>query len=89
MMKKHLGRLAMRVEGDFWNAYYALEQTMDGAILLGSIRMAAVRNNEKRRVAFMAMVREMAGDILEDKVGAPVTWNEPERAPEHERAGRA
>ncbi len=28
-----IGRLAMRHEGNFWNAYYAMPDTMDGAIL--------------------------------------------------------
>ena len=41
--KQQVGRLAMRVEGDFWRAYYAMPGTMEGALLLGSIAMGAVQ----------------------------------------------
>jgi hypothetical protein len=34
-----IGRLALREEGEWWNAYYyAMPGTMDGALHLGSIR---------------------------------------------------
>ena len=35
-----IGRLAMRHEGNFWNAYFALPDTMEGAIPLGQSRAA-------------------------------------------------
>ena len=35
-------RLALRVEGHWWNAYAAPMNTMEGAVLLGSIGMGAV-----------------------------------------------
>ncbi len=35
--KKEVGRLAFRVEGDNWNAYFAKQDTMAGAIFMGSI----------------------------------------------------
>lgn len=79
----------MRVEGDMWSAYYALNDTMKGAIFLGSIAMGAVHGNPERKDAFMEMMKGVVGDILEEASGSPVDWNGPERAPEHERAGRA
>lgn len=82
-------RLALRVEGDWWNAYAAEMTTMDGAIHLGSIAMGAVRNSEKRKQAFMALMQDVLNDYLREVTGAAVKWNAPERAPEHERAGRA
>lgn len=48
-----IGRLALRVEGDNWNAYYAQTGTMDGAIFLGSIRMGLVATNIARKQQFM------------------------------------
>ena len=84
-----VGRLAMRVEGDNWNAYYALPDTMEGAIPLGCIRLAAVADKPERKKAFMDLMREAVADIIEEKVGLRPTWGEPETAPERERSGRA
>lgn len=82
-------RLAMRHEGSMWNAYAALMGTMDGAILLGSIQMACVQT-EDRRLAFMAIMQDALAQIITEATGAQVQhWNDPVKAPEHERAGRA
>ncbi len=87
---QQVGRLAMRVEGRCWNAYYALTDTMDGAVYLGSIAMAAVLDNPDRKRVFMDMMKDVVSDIIEEKMGARLEWpNEPERAPEHERSGAA
>lgn len=92
-MKRHpavkIGRLAMRHEGENWNAYYAMPGTMDGAIFLGSIRMAAVSPNyPERKAAFMDMMRDIVADIIEMETGQRPTWPEgAQPAPEHERAG--
>lgn len=89
MPKEQIGRLAMRVEGKFWNAYYALTDTMDDAILLGSIGMVAVTGNPDRKDAFVTMMRDVVSDILEEKIGVRPDWGQPHAAPEHERAGSA
>ena len=78
----------MRVEGNFWVAYYALSNTMDGAILLGSIAMKGVADNSERKATFMAMMKDMVADILEERTGRRPDWNGERQAPEHERAGR-
>lgn len=82
------GRLALRVEGDYWNAYYASKGTMDGAVLLGSIAMAAVQDRA-RKEAFMELMKSALNDVLSGAVGAPLKWREPETAPEHEKGGSA
>jgi hypothetical protein len=82
-----VGRLAMRQEGGNWTAYYALPDSMDAPILLGSIRMGAIVGNPERKQAFMEMMRDIVGDIIEDKTGHRPTWGTPESAPEHERSG--
>ena len=84
-----IGRLALRQEGDNWNAYYALPDTMAGAIRLGSIRMGAVALNETRKQAFMDLMREVVADIIEEETGIRPQWGGPERAPERERSGSA
>lgn len=89
MPEQKIGRLALRVEGNLWVAYYALPNTMDGALFLGSIQMRFVQDKH-RKAAFMNLMREAVGDILEDVTGTRPTWPEGEQpAPQHERAGRA
>lgn len=88
---KQVGRLAMRVEirreGPFWVGYYALPDTMEGAIRLGEIAMKGVED-EARRTGFMGLMQEMVADILEDRLGIRPEFNIPDAAPEHERTGR-
>ena len=78
-------RLAMRVEGDWWVAYAADMNTMTGAIKLGSISMNAIVISPGLKAAFMDLMK----DALTDLIGSAgdLKWNEPEVAPEHERAG--
>ena len=85
----HFGRLAMRHEGENWNAYYVLPNSMKDPIFLGSIRMGAVTNNAERKRAFMYMMQEIVSDIIENETGERPTWGGPTAAPEHERAGEA
>lgn len=84
-----VGRLALRVEGNFWNAYFALPNTMDGAIFLGGVAMAVVTGHPERKATFMGLMREAVADIIEHASGERPTWNGEQAAPEHERAGRA
>jgi hypothetical protein len=85
----NIGRLAMRVEGNFWNAYYAMPSTMDGAVLLGSIQMRFVQDITRRDL-FMALMREAVADILEEITGERPVWpTRPQPAPESEKSGTA
>lgn len=84
--RQQIGRLAMRHEGDNWNAYYALNDTMDGAVFLGSIRMTIVADPKHKR-AFMDLMQAAVADIIEEKIGVRPTWGGEKAAPEHERAG--
>ena len=88
--KTQVGRLAMRVEGEFWNAYYALPNTMEGALLLGSIRMAFVEDFSAKQI-FMALMRDAVSAIIKAQTGIDAAWPDPDGipAPQHERAGRA
>lgn len=85
--RSEIGRLALRVEGDLWNAYYALPDSMEGAIFLGSVRIGAVRDG-RRKNAFMALMTEIVGDFIETEVGQRPSWLV-QTAPEHERGGSA
>lgn len=83
-----VGRLALREEGDNWVAYYAMPTSMVDAIPLGSVRISAVRKPE-RKAAFIALMRDIVADAIEEKTGVRPTWGGLEAAPEIERAGRA
>lgn len=82
-----VGRLAMRHEGELWNAYYALPDSMEAPVFLGSIRMGAVVDNPRRKDAFMLMMRDIVSDLIEARTGIRLTWGGPHTAPEHERSG--
>lgn len=85
-----IGRLAFRVEGHWWTAYWAPELTnMNGAVKLSTIRLTIARNEEVKeafmsmsRLAFSTMVKEITGQDI-------ITFNAPEVAPESERSGSA
>lgn len=85
--QQQIGRLAMRQEGENWNAYYALPTSMEQPIFLGSIRMGAVVGHPERKAAFMDMMRDVVSDIIEDQTGVRPAWGGEKPAPEHERAG--
>jgi hypothetical protein len=82
-----IGRVALRVEGDWWVAYYALPDTMDGAIEMGRVLMALVQQSKRKR-AFMDLMRSAVGEFLKDATGVQPDFIT-SAAPEHERAGRA
>lgn len=84
-----MGRLAMRVEGDLWVAYYAMPNTMKDAVFLGSIQMAFVQDWQRKEL-FMSMMKDCVTDIIKEVVGVNPEWPDGAKpAPQHERAGRA
>lgn len=85
-----LGRLAMRVEGQYWHAYYALPDTMKNAVFLASISLHLIAVKEERKDQFMALCKELIADLVEDQCGTRPTWPVPPKpAPESERGGNA
>jgi hypothetical protein len=89
-MTKIPGRVAFRVEGNLWVAYWAMPDTMEGAVFLASIAFGAVSGpkNSDMKHRFMNMARDIAAAGLPE--GVTINgWNEPIPAPEHEKAGRA
>jgi hypothetical protein len=85
--KQQVGRVALRVEGNWWVAYYALPNTMDGAIEMGRVLMALVQDRERKH-AFMGLMSSAVGEFLKDATGVHPDFITQD-APEHERAGRA
>ena len=83
-----LGRLALRQEGKWWNAYWAPHQyDMDKAVFLGSIRLRLATGEAKQ--AFLDAMRKAFDNACKDVTGQIPDWGEPKPAPENERAGQA
>lgn len=75
MTEPQIGRLVLRQEGEFWNAYYATPGTMDGALLLGSVHMRAVSHRDSRKSEFMLLMREVVSDFIEELCGERPVWS--------------
>lgn len=87
-LKKATVRLALRVEGDFWVAYCAQVTTMEGAFELGRIAMRMVQD-QRRKDRFMSLMQDGFEALLKDTFGVTARDWTIDRAPEHEKAGRA
>jgi hypothetical protein len=80
------GRIAFRHEGKFYSAYWALPDTMEGALLLGQIAMRFVESKAQRRI-FMELIKSGIADFFEGEGAELVDFTDEVTAPEHERAG--
>lgn len=81
------GRIAFRVEGNLWCAYYAEPHTMDGAIFLASICLSLVQKREIKN-RFMQILQDIVGDVLSGNGRKIDRWSFAP-APDHERGGNA
>jgi hypothetical protein len=89
LRKRQIGRLALRKEGNWWVAYWALPTTMAGALELARINVNVVTTDEQRE-RYRLVLQECVADILENIFGKRPTWpNKPVPAPESERSGSA
>lgn len=81
-----LGRLALRKEGIWWNAYWAKHQdSMNEAVLLGSLRLNLSSGDVRDK--FIDTMKAAFDNVVRAETGQTPTWSEPEPAPEDERSG--
>lgn len=75
-LKQHaVGRLAMRQEGKIWQAYWADQDTVQGAIPIANILISLVSTEESKQ-AFIECLTRCLQPKIEDSVGASVKeWN--------------
>jgi hypothetical protein len=86
--KVEIGRLALRKEGEFWNAYWSSSpHNLDKALLIGCIRLNCM--TDKIRENFMEMMKDAFAVHVENITGETPTWSAPRTAPENERGGNA
>ena len=81
-------RIAFRSEGEYVNAYFAELHTMDGAILVASVRAVALEQTPGAFEGYRALMRKILDKALQD-LGLPVAEWTTGPAPEHERTGNA
>lgn len=81
-------RLAIRLEGDFFNAYIAKADTMEQALLIGSIR-AGLAVKAEQQYAWKVVMQAMLTKMLEEVFGTNKIVMKEYRAPESERSGNA
>ena len=76
---KDVGRIMMRVEGNYWKAYWAMSAgtAKKKKILLGAIHMSHVVNDPARKSAFLRLMQDIVSDIIEREFGVRPTWTEP------------
>ena len=82
-------RIALRQEGQWWNAYLAKPDTMEGAVEIARLRMT-MASDPATKDAFIAFTRVAMERALKVVHGLDIAkWGEPEVAPPHERSGNA
>lgn len=81
--KEDVGRLAFRVEGDFWKVYYTQTNSMDDALFLGSVAMRFVEIEEARE-QFMEFMKTQLVHAFDELFDATHEWTELP-VPAHER----
>jgi len=89
MNTKQIGRLALRVEGPRWVAYFAPSSGLDDAVEIGSILMTVVGRSKQCKDDFRELMQLAMTEVIFASVGHKPEWGEPTTAPECERAGNA
>jgi hypothetical protein len=70
-------RLAMRSENGMWNAYLAKADTMEDAVLIGSIAIGIIQHSQERKEAFVALMQASLNDMLMAMFGEKIeAWQE-------------
>lgn len=80
-------RLAFRTEGDFVNCYFTRRETMEGALLLGSMKVTICQKGFFE--PWTELMQQILAKAVLDSTGIEKVTMMREAAPEHERAGRA
>lgn len=81
-------RLALRVEGNWWVAYIATTENMEGAIELARIRLGALKDVAGGTDRWKSLMVDILGTQLKGIGLPPISWDE-HAAPESERSGKA
>ena len=61
-------RLVFRSEDSEWKAYIAMPKTMEGAVFIGSIRIAAVVAKPKLQTAFTELMQNVVSEFIKEQL---------------------
>lgn len=81
-------RLAFRNEGEFVNAYIAPPNSMKDALLVGSMRHTYMDRHKPAWEEWKKLMGDILQEIVRQRVGVVPEMRE-EKAPQHERSGKA
>jgi hypothetical protein len=87
MPVQDIGRLAMRVEGGWWVAYWAGNESMKRSTEIARLRMSLAADPVLKD-RFMDFCRLAMALAIKEATGKTANWKGAVRAPEHERSGR-
>jgi hypothetical protein len=87
-MRKLPVRLALREEGEWWNAYLAQVGTMENAKLIASTMIGPIQSNPVLKRQFLDFVTAVMKFAIEQSIGSTPVFAE-EDVPESERSGHA
>lgn len=82
-------RLAIRAEGHMINAYIAPMDSMQEALLIGSINRNACDARRALFDQFKELMKEVLTEACKGALGAAPSGFDERQAPEHEKSGRA
>jgi len=82
-------RLALRAEGQAWNAYIAQEHSMENAFFIGSIPLHVVHQDERIAEDFINLMQRVMAISIKEACGKEPTEWVIKPAPESERPGNA
>lgn len=81
MNKQQVGRLAFRVEDGMWNCYFAEDNTMKDAQLLGSLHMLLAHEPDLKD-QFVSLMKNSLARLYQETSGSKVVdWSKPKEAP--------
>ena len=79
--KQEVGRIALRVEGDWWNGYWVPEQnSMAGAVHLASVTLNAAYD-PKVKQAFIDLMKSIFSSATKEAFGLEASFDPPKTAP--------
>lgn len=87
-----IGSLSILEEGDYWNAYFeefGNEKKKSDILLIGSISMYAITNNDERRKQFADLMKDIVLDIIKSCTDEPCSFSHEMTLPAHKKGGNA
>lgn len=73
---EQIGKLSMRHEGAFWNAYYAEKDKEP--VFLGGVAVLFTESSRRRQRQFMELMQDCLADLVRAKYGVVIEFDQPQ-----------